>query len=260
MDPQILPVTPEPKTPLTPSSLPTSDKPELTFQVMPQAGREIHEQRSEIPFVKGPTPVSGAIQKPGGPPPRMPEGELFSDTDGSFWQGKLPFIIIGIVVLLGLGLLAYFFIGSKKSNTNQPQQTQQPTTKLPKVWLSQYFGKDTCDDVSNCGDDADPDKDGLKNYDEFKAGTNPIKADTDEDGLADGDEVNIYKTEPTLRYTDRRDVVASNNWTDGIQIKGGYDPLTPGLKFTDTRNQQIANDIVKFSLHEPTITTLQVQK
>jgi hypothetical protein len=35
----------------------------------------------------------------------------------------------------------------------------------------------------------DADKDGLKNYAEYKLGTHPRKADTDKDGLRDGDEV-----------------------------------------------------------------------
>ena len=35
----------------------------------------------------------------------------------------------------------------------------------------------------------DADKDGVKNFAEFKLGTNPRKADTDKDGLKDGDEV-----------------------------------------------------------------------
>ena len=35
----------------------------------------------------------------------------------------------------------------------------------------------------------DADRDGVKNYAEFKLGTDPRKADTDKDGLSDGDEV-----------------------------------------------------------------------
>lgn len=35
----------------------------------------------------------------------------------------------------------------------------------------------------------DADKDGLKNFKEFKLGTDPRKADSDKDGLKDGDEV-----------------------------------------------------------------------
>ena len=35
----------------------------------------------------------------------------------------------------------------------------------------------------------DADRDGVKNFSEYKLGTNPRKADTDKDGLKDGDEV-----------------------------------------------------------------------
>ena len=129
-------------------------------------------------------------------------------------------------------------------------------TKLPKVWLMQYFSSEICNDQNTCGDEADPDHDGLTNYNEFKANTMPTSPDTDSDGLADGDEINIYKTDPTLQYTDPREIVSENDWTDGFQIKGGYDPLTPGLKFTDSRKQQIEADTLKFPLHEPTISSL----
>ncbi|MBX4187198.1 MAG: thrombospondin type 3 repeat-containing protein [Candidatus Doudnabacteria bacterium] len=143
-------------------------------------------------------------------------------------------------------------LGTKKTDT---ANVQQQASKLPKVWLNQYFNTQTCQDTNTCGDAADPDNDGLKNYDEFKAGTNPLNPDSDTDGLADGDEVNIYKTEPTLKYTDRREIVSQNNWLDGFQIKNSYDPLTPAIKFTETRKKQISDDTAKFQLHEPSITT-----
>jgi outer membrane protein OmpA-like peptidoglycan-associated protein len=43
---------------------------------------------------------------------------------------------------------------------------------------------------------ADPDKDGLTNKEEQQLGTDPHNADTDGDGLSDGDEVNKYHTNP----------------------------------------------------------------
>lgn len=226
-----LPNTP---TPNVPNNLPASEPSDLSYQVMPQEG-----QRYE--------PA----------PPRLAPSSLPPEGEVSIWRNKWVYIIGGAVVLLILGALIYFLVGAKKSSTPVPAAA---TTKLPKVWLQQYFAQNldtggSCNDQTVCGDDADPDSDGLKNYDEFKAGTNPTIADTDSDGLADGDEVNIYKTDPTLKYTDRRDVVAANNWTDGYQIKNGYDPLTPGLKFSDERKTQIASDISTYSLHEPTITT-----
>ncbi|GEM_PF-3055257 len=205
---------------------------DISYQVMPQEG---HFE---------PVPASAPAV-----PPALP-----AESGPSFWRSRLLYIIAGAVVLVVLGVLAFFMFRSK-----QPAPVTVPAvvvTKLPKVWLQQYFSSETCTDQTMCGDEADSDKDGLTNHQEFKAGTSPVNVDTDADLIADGDEVNIYKTEPTLKYTDRRDIVQQNDWTDGVQIKGGYDPLTPGLKFTDVRKQQIADDTAKFSLHEPTKTSL----
>ena len=226
-----------------PSNLPTNNPSDFSFQVMPKTG----------------VPVSGSGQPNTPPPPTPPHSDRHDDpglpVEPSPMRNKLAYVIIGLVVLVVLGVLAYFFLGAdKKQNSDS---SQEPVTKLPKLWMTQYFSKDVCDNPVLCGDDADPDADGLKNYDEFKSGTSPVNPDFDVDGLADGDEVNIYKTEATLKYTDRRETVALNDWTDGYQIKNGYDPLTPGVKFTDLRKKQIEDDTMAFTQHEPTITTLK---
>ncbi len=49
---------------------------------------------------------------------------------------------------------------------------------------------------------ADPDHDGLTNREERQLGTDPKKADTDGDGLSDGDEVKKYNTNPLKADTD----------------------------------------------------------
>ncbi len=193
------------------------------YNVMPQMGKS-----------------SGGLGSSGLPVPTPPGGSR-----------KWIYILIGIIVLAGLGAGAYYLLGSEKT---KPPVTN--TSRLSKAWLKQYFNVEACADQNTCGETADPDKDGLNNYDEFKEGTNPLNPDDDEDGLADGDEVFIYKTEATLKFTDKRAIVAKNNWTDGYQIKNGFDPLTPGLVFTETRKKQIADATVQFKLHEPTVTTL----
>ena len=68
-------------------------------------------------------------------------------------------------------------------------------------WLDEYFHTKTCSDKNLCGAQADPDNDGLVNFEELRFKTNPTVSDTDGDGYTDGDE-----------------------------IKGGYDPLksSPG--------------------------------
>jgi len=48
----------------------------------------------------------------------------------------------------------------------------------------------------------DPDTDGLSNIQEFAANTDPQAADTDGDGLRDGEEVRTHNTNPVLADTD----------------------------------------------------------
>jgi len=51
-------------------------------------------------------------------------------------------------------------------------------------------------DNGDCDPDEDSDNDGLTNLEEFRNGTDPNNSDTDGDGYSDGDEVNIYFTDP----------------------------------------------------------------
>jgi hypothetical protein len=49
---------------------------------------------------------------------------------------------------------------------------------------------------------ADPDNDGLTNLQEYQNDTDPRDADSDDDGLSDGDEVNTHSTDPNNRDSD----------------------------------------------------------
>jgi len=59
-------------------------------------------------------------------------------------------------------------------------------------WKSSYGLPLDAPDV----DFQDPDGDGLNNLGEFQQGTDPFNPDTDGDGITDGDEVHLYKTNP----------------------------------------------------------------
>lgn len=78
---------------------------------------------------------------------------------------------------------------------------------------------DPSDDAQLLGPNADPDGDGLTNAEEEENGTDPFDADTDNDGLTDGQEVNEYGTDPTDSDTDDGGV------SDGDEIADGTDPL-----------------------------------
>ena len=69
----------------------------------------------------------------------------------------------------------------------------------------------------------DSDQDGLTDYDEINIyHTNPDKADSDNDGLTDYQEVKIYHTDPNNPDTD------GDGYTDGGEVQNGYNPLGPG--------------------------------
>lgn len=65
----------------------------------------------------------------------------------------------------------------------------------------------------------DDDQDGLNNNQEILLQTRPDKADTDEDGLKDGEEVNTYNTSPLKQDTDEDGV------NDGEEVRLGLNPL-----------------------------------
>jgi len=68
---------------------------------------------------------------------------------------------------------------------------------------------------------ADPDGDGLTNIEEQTSSTNPNNADTDLDELNDGEEVNVYLTNPLEADTD------GGGDPDGFEVSNGSDPLNP---------------------------------
>jgi len=76
--------------------------------------------------------------------------------------------------------------------------------------------------VASASTPKDSDKDGLSDTTEISYGTDPFKADTDNDGLNDGDEVQKYKTNPMKADTD------SDGAKDGAEVKAGTNPLGEG--------------------------------
>lgn len=67
----------------------------------------------------------------------------------------------------------------------------------------------------------DLDKDGLTNYEEYIIGTDPWEADSDEDTLTDGDEINTYGTDPLKKDTD------DDGLEDGDEIYLETDAINP---------------------------------
>lgn len=90
-------------------------------------------------------------------------------------------------------------------------------------------------DIINLASKEDSDKDGLPDDEEYIGGTDPYKADTDDDGLSDYEEIYIYKTNPLSKDTD------NDNLTDFQELICNTDPL---LK--DTDGNGITDDLEDF--------------
>ena len=88
-----------------------------------------------------------------------------------------------------------------------------------------YSSTDPCDKYTMkngvADGDLDPDTDGLTILQEQAYGTDPLYADTDYDGLTDGEEVSRYGTDP-LKYDTDDDGIG-----DGDEIALGLDPRNP---------------------------------
>ena len=86
---------------------------------------------------------------------------------------------------------------------------------------------------------ADNDRDGLKNPDEQRLGTDPNRRDSDDDGLDDGDEVKRWNTDPLEADTDGDGV------TDGEEVQNGRDPLKSDLPATPISTANAENPPVQ---------------
>jgi hypothetical protein len=125
-------------------------------------------------------------------------------------------------------------------------------------YLNKYFAnnlsedKTTCKDVNVCGSNIDQDKDGLNNLLEYNYQTDPTQPDTDLDGIADGDEINIYSSNPKEKDSDGDKV------EDLKEVITCTDPalrtLSP-FKINKEKRVQIENNARQFKIQSTTITS-----
>lgn len=94
------------------------------------------------------------------------------------------------------------------------------------------------DDNGTTDEQEDADSDTLNNLREYQLGTDPNKADTDDDGLTDCEEVNTYNTNPLEEDTD------GDTLSDGDDVAIGFSPL---LQDTDGNGVLDCNEKVQQS-------------
>ena len=161
----------------------------------------------------------------------------------------------------------YFLVNKFAANSNKPENflvdrtknasglKQDPENqaadsfKTQREWRDKYFP--ACVDSKICADDADPDRDGLVNIQEQQLTTDPNNPDSDQDGLSDGDEINIFQSSATESHTGK-----DPKYNDADFMKGGYD-LTTNKLMAAIKIAEISGKMKTLGLHQPTLTTLQ---
>ncbi len=101
-------------------------------------------------------------------------------------------------------------------------------------------------DSADCRDSQDDDADGLMNGEEKQLGTDPLKADSDGDGLNDGAEVNTYHTDPLKADTDGDGLpdgaeIDTYN-TDPLKLDSDGDGLTDGDEVINYKTNPLKAD------------------
>ncbi|PIT87264.1 MAG: hypothetical protein COU31_03815 [Candidatus Magasanikbacteria bacterium CG10_big_fil_rev_8_21_14_0_10_40_10] len=125
---------------------------------------------------------------------------------------KLLLIIIGLIAVAGL-----IFFGVKKIFFKSGQTTA-PTNQAATAEIELQKTKQEINNLIQTTLKTDRDLDGISDADEIKHKTNPDLADTDGDGLLDGDEINKFKTDPNDSDTD------GDGYLDGEEVRNGYNP------------------------------------
>ncbi len=216
----------------------------------------------------------GGLANPGSAGPSVPSltSESTSSSVGfvakirSLTHGanmKLMGIIAAAIVILGIGgFFAYRFLTAPADPVAEPAPVtetepepvdstpaQPEGVTTPTDWQSRYFGAEICENVTVCGDTSDPDRDGLSNTEEYASGTDPNNADSNGGGLADGDKVHVFGSDP-LKVKSK-----DGPYTDADYAKYGYD-LTTDQPYTAEKLTELVAKIRQYGLHQPTIATL----
>ena len=100
------------------------------------------------------------------------------------------------------------------------------------LWLAQYFSSTELADPLITGEGADPDNDGLTNFEEFELETLPNNADTDNDQIPDGWEV-ANQLNPLV--DDAREDPDNDGYDNLLEYRLGKNPREPS-----DANSQIA--------------------
>ncbi len=175
---------------------------------------------------------------------------------------RMIFIVIACVCVVGLiggvAYLVYSMIFAPNDETVEPgviAPTSTTAGQIPNdtgITADQVIGEESDREVL-FGAPIDSDEDGIDDSIEKTIGTDVQKKDTDADGLSDGDEILVWKTNPLNADTD------GDTYPDGTEVTSGYSPLGPGKLFTTPSSTPTSTAMSATSTPSTTTVTGTVQ-
>ena len=216
-------------------SVPEGQSAVVNFQAAPRHRQWIGREKNYA--------ITGTVAPArGDPQPHM--GEVVS-------RALLPPWVTGIPVVLCvlLGMLGMFLVNRQNAATSAAtataaqavallEQTQTSASQTETAVANAQMNESQAATATAQWLDADDDRDGLINRRELELNLLPNNLDTDGDGLSDGEEVDVFKSDPLKRDTD------GDRVKDGDEAAQGTDPLrtdsdgdgTPDGDDNDPRN------------------------
>ncbi len=160
----------------------------------------------------------------------------------------------------------------KDSQINNKQKKKEVNFNgsISQSWQKKFFHQSVCQNKNVCGSEADPDKDGLTNNEEFQYKTDPLSPDSDKDGYLDGDEIkNGFNP---LKYSpgDKSDrIVFESPQKKGVVKKDLYKVTSVKLKKESNKKETLVlsgkglpNSFVTIYIYssQPIILTVKTDK
>jgi hypothetical protein len=172
-----------------------------------------------------------------------------------------PKITITIVIIFITALSLTVFLYKSNKAVVSGIETPSVQKEIPGWWYDDHFGSSVCEkDI--CKNDSDPDKDGLTNQQEFYYHSNPVKADTNGNGLDDGEDVsqNFDPSRPgkiTFEQVASDDNIVGESLAFGDDIKKIVSDLTKPKEFDLTSISESTFNISQNNTKENLVSYLK---
>ena len=231
--------------PVTAESSPAEDKPSAiqSGKIKPVSQTNVPTNVSNLGANTAPAQTQSSPAPQQMATPNIPPASsmaISDDKSGGFMRKFIVTLLVVVLLAVVGGAVYYFFF---RTDGTEPELNENQNTNT-NVVVDENVNEGNEEPVIDY-DDLDDDFDGLSNGDERNYGTNPLEADSDNDGIFDQDEIEVYNTDPLNDDSDNdglsdyEEIIVyktqpndpdtdGDTFLDGVEVNNGYNPLGEG--------------------------------